>query len=319
MTTCVATKKSDGKICGVKCKNGKLLCKRHDPEQQKEKKPSSRKQVDREKLNEVFAKVAKKIGYVPTPEDLEQKRGRIDRTAILDHLPAYMNRHTAQAVKKYALSGVDLVPYAGVFPRKVWMIISWHISSDLKAYQNVAMLCKKLYDLFVRQKVTWYYHPLQGTMKSPMQYQFPIFRVLEFHIPKDMNELLKAAKLPSIDDVVKQYELSDGKSDTAFEAGRRRTEVIIELAKSLIRKEMKEDDEFEEEITGGGIFSDTTSANKIKFNDPTIKWKVFKMGNSYYVMIKPQKGVSASELQKKAVKSFCTYTGISIVQLMKLD
>lgn len=319
MTTCIATKKTDGKICGVKCKAGKLLCGRHDPEAQKERKPNSKKKLDREKLQAVFDKIAKKVNYVPSTEDIEQKRGKNDRSFVLQQLPAYMNKHTNAAMKTYALSGKDLKPYVGRFPRKVWMIISWHLSSDLDSYQNVAMSCQKLYDLFVRQKVTWYYHPLKGQLKSPKLYQFPIFRILEFHVPTDMDDLLKKANLPSVEDVIKQYDESDGKPKTELEAMKRRTEVILELSKTLIGNEMREDDEFEEEITGGGIFSNVTSAKKLKFDDSTIKKKVFKHGDSYYVIVMPTKEISGTALERKLIKSLHTYNGRSIIQLMRLD
>lgn len=320
MANCIGVKK-DGRLCDHKAKPDSLYCGVHDPN--KKRKATSRKTVDKVKLREKFDKLAQKVKYVPTQEDIEHKLlSKLNRVGLMSQMPAMVNKTMAKAVQKYALASFDYVSLLGgkavAFPRKIWMIISWHLSSDIQTYHNVAITCKKLYDVFVKQKVFWYYHPLKGKLKSPKIYTFPIYTVLEFMIPEDLNDILKGNNLPSVEDVLEQFKMDTGAPKSEFEASQRKGDILLELSRTLIKQEMEADVEFEEEITGGGIFSNATTIKKVKFNDDNIKSKCVKLGKTLYVIIVPIPGLSTSALERHINKHLYNFTGVSVVQLMRV-
>src|SRR5690606_38516084 len=146
----------------------------------------------------------------------------------------YITEIVSHAVRNYSRSEVDLRPILKLmprrpaeetpvpFPRKVWMTISWYLADDVKTYENMAMTCKGLYNIFVQQKVLWYFHPLRGHLKSPRIFTFPIFRVVEFIIPDELENLLSESNLPSVMDVLAQYDRELGIARTPFESTQRK-------------------------------------------------------------------------------------------------
>lgn len=320
MATCIAVKKSDNQVCGLKCKPEKLYCGRHNPELQKLK---SKKSVDRQRMAVLFTLVAEKIGYVPTDEDIEQKtRSKMNKQVLMNQMPDFVTSQMSAAVKRFALAGADIKPLlkdrAIGFPRKAWMILSWYLTSDVKSYENTAMTCKTLYNLFVREKVTWYYHPLKLHIKSPRMYLFQIFRVIEFTIPDNLDVMLTSHELPKTADVLKQYQNELGEAKTKFEASQRMGDILIELFKSLMAKAMEPEDEFIEEIPGGGVFTDIANPKDLKFNDPSIIVKIFKQGTAWYIIVKPIPGLKPIGLQNRLNKTLHNYNGKSVIQLMNI-
>jgi len=320
MTTCIGVKVSDGKVCGLRCKPEKLYCGRHDPAL---KKPKSKRHVDRQRMVALFALVAQKIGYVPTDEDLDQKaKSKMNKQVLMEEMPTFVTGQVKAAVQRFARAGRDIKPLLKSqplgFPRKVWMIISWYLTPNLKAYENTAMTCKTLYHLFVREKVTWYYHPLKLKMTSPRMYMFPIFRVIEFVVPDDLDAMLVGSGLPKIADVLKQFKSEIGAPKSKFEESQRMGDVVIELSKSLLSKAMEPEDEFIEEIPGAGVFTDIQNPKDIKFNDPQIVVKSFKQGSACYIVVKPIANLGPLALQSRLNKALCNYNGRSVIQLMRI-
>jgi hypothetical protein len=319
MNTCIGIKVTNGQVCGIRCKPDKLYCGRHDPTT---KKPKTKRSVDRQRLLAAFDLVAKKVGYTPSEEDVSQKiKSKMNRLVLMDQMPAWVSGQMRTAVKKYALACEDLKPLGGAgvtpFPRKIWMMISWYLTPYTKDYENVAMSCKTLYNLFVREKTTWYFHPLKS-ISSPRLFMFPIFRVVEFMIPEGLDVMLSSHDLPIISDVIKQFKRELGEPKSKFEESQRMGDVIVELSKSLMSKIMEPEDEFIEEIPGAGIFTDLQNIKSVKFNDPGIRVKAYKKGSAFYIIVLPIPGLNVSALESRLNRGLFNFTGKSVIQLMRM-
>lgn len=323
MTTCIGIKKSDGQTCGKKCLPDKLYCGTHDPSKAKRKVKTT---LSKEKRKALLSSIAKRTNYIPSDEDtLHKKFEGKQRHIVAEKSAEYVPEIVANAISKFARAEVDLKPFlkndkkAVQFSRKIWMTISWFVSNDLKTYQAMSMTCKGLYDLCLKQKVHWYFHPLRDTLKSPQIYTFPIFRVIEFKIPDGFNDILRHKELPVVEDLLKQYAKEHGPPSNDFELAQRKGDVMTELCQTLISGELDSDEEFEEEIPGGGIYADIESKNDIIFENLGMPFKIYQRKGRTFVVIKPKPRMRIKEIERLLTKSLRNYHNGSLIQLMRVD
>jgi hypothetical protein len=326
MAKCIAQKKSDGQTCGKTCKDSKLYCGTHDPSRPKKRKATHVEKVRRLELLEI---IAKQVNYIPDEEtQREIAMQKCRRTFVYNHVDEEVAKIIRGDVAKLAHLDVAKEKYPtdeSVFPRRVWSRIGLYLEKDLKTLSNLAMTCKDMYALLVRGKVPWYHHPLK-MMKSPQCFFYPIFRIVEFVIPDELDAILAEHNLPSVAVVESEHTKSLKKPPTPLEELQNKADVISHLCRTLIESATYvngvEDEEFgaesTEEIPGGGIYGDVKRANLLRFENPKFKFKTLMHKGVAYVMIAPLEDCSSTRLERYIKESIVSYDGKRLIRLMKV-
>lgn len=325
MATCIAVKRSDGRVCGKKCAPNKLHCGTHDPNKAKR----GKKSIQKEEKEALFAIIADVLDYKPSEQDAYEKTyGKRNRKLLRQEEPDFVNSIVTKAVREYSRSETDLYPYVSnsnkkgpqpvPFPRKVWMTVSWYLSNDPKSYAAVAMTCKKLYTVFVRDKVFHYFHPLRTCVLNPKIFMYPIFRVIEFPVPPELPLMLREQELPSVDDMLKVYRSEVGIPKSKFEEEQRKGDIITEFCKTLFES-VTNSEEYEELVKGGGLFGDVEDEKDVVFEGLPFNHKVYKHRNAVYVVVQPPPKVRLREIEVKLTSCFRNYNNRSVFQLMRVD
>lgn len=314
MALCIGKTKAD-KPCKSKPQPGRRFCKVHDKDYKDAKKTSTleRKAKTTKTLQYIAAKIGSKRLAEGNAEDEFVKNARPHNTSAV---VGYVEKTIIPCIEKLAVMEHDDYGYPRrqtPLVRKFWMMLSWAVSDDSKTYMNVAMTCKGLYKVFVLDKVKYYVHPLKGEIRSPLLFFRPIYRVLSLEVPEDLDEVLEISKLPKVEDFLAVYEDEYGPAKTKSLMIRRRAEAINELLKHLVTVNMEPEQEPEEVIKGAGLFGEYTSEAKFILENFPYRYKLFKRGQTTYIMIDAE---LSPGFERKLKDSLCPYDGKYLIKLM---
>lgn len=312
MATCIGIKRSDGEVCGLKCKADKLYCGRHDG-----RRANSRKQMDRLKKEKLFSTLAKKVNYRPTDEEMyERTYASVTHQNAKKHMKEHVMKGLHKAVQFYKLGDKNVTPLLKrskcKFSRNVWMIISWHLSTSPRDLESLAMSCKILYHLCVKDKLGYFYHPLKHKLLSPRMLTFPIFKVKEFVLPKNFDVMLAESDLPDVKSVLAEYELTMGVPTSPHDLAKRTAEVITELCVTMLQSSSDPDDA--DDVDPEDFFSVPKEAGRIQFHNLDLKLKLHKTKANMYIIVSSS-DLKRFEVEHKLNRALVNFTGKSLLRL----
>jgi hypothetical protein len=197
------------------------------------------------------------------------------------------------------------------------MIISWHLSDDLATYSNVAMTSKSLYKVFVQDKVRHMKHPLLTNVLSPKVFFMPVFRILWFEPPKNLDNLLKFENLPTTSEVTKFYDEDQGPAKNELDANQRKAHIIISLVKQLINKNLKPKEKLQEAIPGANIYTDPPKGTNPKFQGLGLKYTVVREGPAAYLVLNTHFDETRG-LENDLMDTLVSHTPKGIFSIMKV-
>lgn len=316
MSLCMG-KTQAGKACKSSVPMGKKYCKTHDKDYQAAKKAKNdeRKAKSFKTFEYIMARVGSELVKKGTEEDTLVKSIKSHGDHIVT---GYVQKAIIPCIKELAVMEHDDYGYPKretPFCRKIWMMLSWHLSDDTKSYMNMAMTCKGFYKVFVLDKVRWYVHPLKGEMLSPLLFFRPVFRVLSLKIPEDLDDLLETLSLPKIEDFLAVYEEEYGMTKNEVILNRRKSDAIQELLQHLVHATLAPEQEFEEAIEGAGLFGEYEKEASFRFYKPPCRYKLFKKGKSTFVMFDTD---WTPAFERTLLDLLCPYDGQYLIKLMRV-
>jgi hypothetical protein len=316
MATCVGQIRG-GKNCKNKAQSGRKYCKVHDKDYKDAQK--SRTEERKAKSFKTLDYIAARVGDNRLKQGLEEdnlvKTIKCHKESLVQ---GFVQKAIIPCIKELATLEYDLYGYpkrSTPFCRKIWMMISWHLSDDNRTYVNMAMTCKGLYKVFVTDKVKWYIHPLKAEIMSPLLFFRPVYRVLSLQVPTDLDDLLEVLALPTVEDFLAVYSEEYGYTKNEVILNRRKADAIIELIKNLVERTLEEGQEIDEAFEGAGLFGDYDTKAVFRFYDLPYRYKMFVRGSATYVMIDADPGPA---LERKLLDSLCPFDGQFLIKLMNI-
>lgn len=289
--TCIAIIQRTGEPCGsnIKSKNkNKKFCKKHDPEY-KEKRKRLR---DPDVLKHIIDVVYKTIGVGFNMEgDFEDEMIKKISHLSEDDVTSFVSQYYIPRMRNLSWSkrndddGSKLYP---TFTRRVWMRISHYLEKDPQTYCSVAMTCKTLFGVFVHDKVKYFEHPLKNIIKSPSNFIYPMYRMIQVKIPKHLEKIMKKFEMPSLERLFAAYDRREGRTpQNDFEESKKKARVYVDALTFILRKNLKEGEDIVEEIKGAGIFTNFDPNRKIDMFKSKTPYNIINDGkNGVFVVIK---------------------------------
>uniref|UniRef100_A0A6C0CGG0 Uncharacterized protein n=1 Tax=viral metagenome TaxID=1070528 RepID=A0A6C0CGG0_9ZZZZ len=315
MATCTGFTKAK-KACTKKAFAGSAFCRIHD-ENYKSVRKTQLKDL-RERSSQTLAYIAQKSGTVRLEEgEREEELAKAVKHYNDEQIMGFVSANIIPSIHHLALIGEDLLGYPrnqSLFPRKVWMVVSWHLSNDHRTYFNLAMSCKALYKVLVDDKICHYVHPLKSILSSPLMFVKPIYRLLSLEVPNEFDSMTEIMKLPKVDDMLEAYADAYGSAGSKMVETRRRAEIMIDLIKRMIKANINGEDEFEEAIEGGGIFDYFHRDAKFSLVGFPYPYKMFKDGQSTYIVVDSNR---SKTLDRLLVDHLVPFDGRFLIQLMR--
>ncbi len=320
MSICIGIKANRDK-CARKTVNETKWCTIHNPSYVKKKISTKKVTMNDRKVLEM---VAEKLNIEGTYDDWIKEDILIEKAnpKNQNEVRRFIECNIKRDIRKYATADTDLAVCANkesLFPRKAWMIISWHLRRDLTTYHNLAFSCRKLYKVFVEDKVRYFIHPLKHVLLSPLVFMMPVYRLLQFTPPPNLDKIAIGQGLPTIERMSKIYDKKHGVSESEAESTQRKTEMIISLVKEIIKKNLDDDDEFIENVEGGGIFEDVSKPIKIELGECNIPVKVFRVKGASYLVVKCHKKGKMHEIEVLLSHNLRSPDGKTLLQLLKIE
>lgn len=317
MSICIG-KTGKGKACNKKSQAGKKYCKIHDQNYREAKKAESieKKAKSFKTLDHIANKLGKKTLLEGEEEDNLVKSIKSHKEEVV---MGFVQKKMIARIKDLAVIEYDCYGYPKQetpFPRKFWMMLSWHLSTDIKTYFNMSMACKGLYKVFVLDKVRWYIHPLKNRITTPLLFFRPVYRVLSLQVPEELDDLLEVMKLPRIEDFLKVYEEQYGPTKSEFILTRRKADAIDELLKHFVNTTLDPDQDAEEIFEGAGLYTEYDENAKLEFEKFPYRYKIFKQEGSTFVIVDAD---YTPELERKIMDSILPYDGKFLIKLMAIN
>lgn len=320
-----------GKLCGKNVKDNTRWCTIHNPTYIRAKRDPNAKKNRELKQERVLTMIASKVGVVADVEKwaLDEAEAKKINPANLIQVASFVRREMPKRITRLALMGSDLTPYlnpkvkSGVgpeaFSRRVWMMISWHLISDLRSYENLAMSSKKLYKVLLLDKVRHYEHPLKTVLKSPRIFFMPVYRILEFSPPENLDTLAENSGLPSVRLMMKAYASEYGAPKNPLDIAQRTCDVILALVKEIVAKHLGPDDEFEEDIKGSGIMSRAKPLTVPKFENCPIRVKTFRVKKDTFLVAQCYSFALWPQVERTLSDCLVSFDNGKLIRLMKVE
>lgn len=316
MATCVGETKV-GKACKSKAFAGSAYCKVHDENYKANRKTQLKE--SREKSAKTLEYIARRSGTKHLKEgEREEELAKAVKHYNDEQIMGYVTANIIPSIQHLALAGKDLLGYPrnqASFSRKIWMVISWHLTTDHQTYFNLAMSCKALYKVLVEDKIRHYMHPLKSIFTSPLLFLKPVYRVLSLKVPDEFDSLVETMKLPKVDEMMEVYAETYGLPGDDFAIARRKSDIFIDLIKRMIKATISGDDEFEETIEGGGIFDYLHKSAKFTLVSFPYQYMLYKEGRSTYLIVDAQRG---KDIDRQVVDHLVPFDGRFLIQLMRV-
>ena len=311
-----------GSACRFKSAPDSLYCKKHDPKYKTEVQKKKSESVDLK--IKVLTHIAKTVGFTNAKqfekEDAEAKR--IGSRCDFDAMKLYIKQTAPESIHALSLKGIDLraCPEGSYgFSRKIWMLISHHMIDDLVSYFSVAMTCKSIYKIFVKDKLRYFSHPLRDKILSPLMYFFPIFRIVWYEFSSELPELFAFQNLPSIESCLKEYENSlNGYVLSPLERNQKTAKIIAKLIGQLIEKNLEPGEEFEETIKGAGIFDYLPPKMNVEFEGLEYPYTVKRSGRDTFLIVMVNDVDEFRTVERRLMQTIKSFDGKNIIQLMRI-
>jgi hypothetical protein len=316
MATCVGETKA-GKACKSKPFAGSAYCKVHDQNYKANRKVQL--QELRERSTKTLEYIARRAGTKHLKEgEREEELAKATKHYHDEQILGYVSANIIPSIRHLALAGKDLLGYPkdqASFSRKVWMVISWHLTTDHQTYLNLAMSCKALYKVLVEDKVCHYVHPLKSIFTSPLLFLKPVYRILSLQVPDEFDNLMEIMKLPKVDEMMEVYAETYGLPSDNITIARRKSDIFIDLIKRMIKATMQGEDEFEESVEGAGIFDYLHRNAKFALVGLPHNYILHKEGHSTYLIVDAQRG---KETDRLVADCLVPFDGHFLIQLMRV-
>ena len=315
----------NGKPCSKNANKDTKWCTIHDPNYVRKKAPTADEKLKR-KSNEdrVLTMIASKVGAVATLEKWADEELAVKKInpCNLVQVASFVRQEMPKRILRLALCEHDVYPYVNhsvAFSRKIWMIISWHLINDMKSYENLAMSCRRIYKVLVEDKVSYMKSPLISVVRSPRLYFMPVYRVVEFTPPTNLDTIAVNSELPTVAQMEAACVKSYGPTKSKLEAAQRTGEIIYELLKSIVTKNLDPDEDFEEEVPGCGIMSRAGVKTKPRFEDCPIAVKTFRVKKDTFLTINCMSFNQFRAAEKIVMECLVSYDNGKLIRLMRLN
>lgn len=315
----------NGNPCSKNANSGTKWCTIHDPNYVRKKAPTvDEKKARKDKEDRILDMIATKVGSVATFAEWEEEELMAKKINVgsVVQIASFVRQEIPKRIRDLALCEHDVYPYVNQsipFSRKIWMIISWHLINDMKSYENLAMTCKRIYKVLITDKVAYMKSPLIGRVKSPRLYFMPIYRVMEFTPPPNLDAIAQSSNLPTIAQMEAACLKSYGPTKTKLEAAQRTSDIIYELLKSIVIANLDPEEDFEEEIPGCGIMSRAGVKTVPRFENCEIVTKTFRIQNDTFLVANCQVFSKFRAVEKTLMDCLVTYDKGKLIRLMRVN
>ncbi|MFS8159228.1 MAG: hypothetical protein ACMG6E_03270 [Candidatus Roizmanbacteria bacterium] len=296
-----------GKPCQKKKPKNGIYCYLHDPEAIKGGSKAKKSDL------KVISDLKEEMKHVKLIERKKTNAKAYD----MEERDSCARQIIKENVEELALteSGVEIAHIDGAVPftRKVWMIIGWHLETDINAYVALAMTCKDLWRVLCADKIWYLEHPLKGKFLSPRLYRMPIALVVELKIPHHFDKILQMASLPSIEDVLMTAVDTETKSTAEQIMG----DVILSLYETMIKAKCAKwvDEEFIEEIEGAGVMTYYKGKNPVEFTKNPGKHRIEQVNGHSWIIMHSQNEQDFRKARRKFAKYLVGFDGKRVIRL----
>ena len=328
-------KVGSGAPCTKNAKDNSKWCTIHDPTYVRKKIDPNAKKTKQAKQDATMALIASKInssadlGKWAEDDALAKK---IDPTNAIQ-VASFIRAEMPRRVRRLALLEHDVYPYISAsstsvesvnskgpeaWSRKIWMMISWHLITDLKAYEALAMSCKKIYKVLLLDKVTHHYSPLKGIIKSPRIFFMPVYRIVEFQLSDNFESIATSNGLPTIKSMKAAYADAKGPVKSPLEDAQRTCDIIITLLQGIVQKTLDPEEDFEEEIPGCGVLGRAKANTMPRFENCDVDVNLYRVQSDTFLVAKCYSFAKHVQIERTLSDSLWSYDGKRVIQLMRV-
>tara|TARA_R110001632_G_scaffold50169_5_gene125298 strand:+ start:5172 stop:6128 length:957 start_codon:yes stop_codon:yes gene_type:complete len=315
--TCIAEIKTTGKLCGCKVSKNRKYCGKHDPEKKKRK----------QELNdpEVLMKIARivmetnGIGYNDIGDIEDERTKELIGEMTKRDITNFVTSHYIPRMKKLSMIKSNDDDNSKTYPkftRRFWMKLSSYLVKDPRSYSNIAMTCKSLNKIFLTDKIRHFQHPLNNILISPLNFMYPIYRIIQLRLPKNMTGVLKKFELPTYEQLSTRYDKRHKPPQNDFEESKKKAKIYVDILTFVIETTNNKE-KIVEDIEGAGIFTHFDRTRSIDMFKSNIPYKIVHGKKGSFLILKSDPN-KTKEIEQEFIKNMIYCNDIYVTKLMKV-